>query len=56
MHALSEETYMTSQTARDLIRIQKQMIGLWSPELFRNQDPPSLSRFCPHIELFVGSF
>lgn len=30
---------MTSQTVRDLIRIQKQMIGLWSPELSHNQDP-----------------
>lgn len=37
--ALSEETYMTSQTARDLLIIQKQMIGLWSPELSHNQDP-----------------
>ena len=30
---------MTSQTARDLIRIQKQMIGLWSPESSHSPNP-----------------
>lgn len=29
---------MTSQTARDLIRIEKQTIGLWSPESSHSQN------------------